>query len=391
MILYMMSGIFTRTGDTEVPVDELHAALSANQFRLEYQPKVSLATNRIVGVEALLRWDHPSLGSLPARDFIAMAQLGGSILPIGEWVLRESCGQLSAWRQAFPDTHLQLAINVSTSQLHAGLADSILSNMSQQKFDARSVSLEITETTVMSDQLAKTVEILNDLKRLGFGISIDDFGTGYSTLEHLHQLPIDEVKIDSSFVAGLGIDRRATAIVASTISMAHAMQIDVVAEGVETLDQLEALRTLGCDFAQGYFIAPPMSASDISKLLANDMAGLRLVGSDDSRRGTIGARDAEAMLLELLEMTHQATAGSLPEAAQLTPRQVEILKRLLAGDRVPRIARDLYVSQSTVRNHLSLIYRRFAVHSQDELLHLLRVRRSERDHRYTPTALPAHI
>lgn len=381
-----MSGNFPQVDATEVLLDGLHLALAANQFRLEYQPKVSLTTNRVVGVEALLRWDHPRLGSLPARDFIAMAQLGGSILPIGEWVLRESCGQLSAWRQAFPDTHLQLAINVSTSQLHAGLAESIRSIMSQEMIDANSLSLEMTETTVMDDRMMRTVETLNELKRLGFGISIDDFGTGYSSLEHLHHLPIDEVKIDSSFVAGLGIDRRATAIVASIISMAHAMEVDVVAEGVETLDQLDAIRTLGCDYAQGYFIAPPMSASDISKLLANDAAGLRLVGSNTVQGSTRSTGDAEAMLVELLEMAQQPTGGALPEAAQLTPRQIEILKRLLAGNRVPRIARDLFISQSTVRNHLSLIYRRFAVHSQDDLLHLLRVRTSQRQARHTPTA-----
>lgn len=381
-----MSGYFPEVGATEVPVDELHWALLANQFRLEYQPKVSLSTNRIVGVEALLRWDHPSLGSLPARDFIAMAELGGAILPIGEWVLRESCGQLSAWRQAFPDTHIQLAINVSTSQLHAGLAESIRSIISQELIDAKSLSLEMTVTTVMDDRMMPTVETLNELKRLGFGISIDDFGTGYSSLEHLHQLPINEVKIDSSFVAGLGIDRRATAIVASIISMAHAMHVDVVAEGVETLDQLNSLRTLGCDFAQGYFIAPPMSTGDISKLIANDVAGLRLIGSSATSPSARNTGDAEAMLLELLEMAHQSTEGPLPEAAQLTPRQVEILLRLLAGDRVLRIARDLFISQSTVRNHLSLVYRHFKVHSQDELVHLLRVRRSQRQGQYFSTA-----
>lgn len=385
MIPYIMSSIFHGVGAV-FSNDELRAALLANQFRLDYQPKMSLATNRIVGIEALVRWDHPQLGSLPARDFIAIAELGGSILSIGEWVLHESTRQLAQWRKTFPNSQVQLAINVSTSQLHAGLAESIRSSMSQQPIEPRSVWLEMTETAVVPDQLAQTIETLNELKRLGFGISIDDFGTGYSTLEHLHQLPIDEVKIDSSFVAGLGVDRRATAIVASTISMAHAMQIDVVAEGVETLDQLEALRTLGCDFAQGYFIAAPMSASDISKLLADDAAGRTLVGADLAIHGTRPAADVDALLRELLEMTLPAATGAVPESAHLTPRQVEILKRLLAGDRVPRIARDLYISQSTVRNHLSLIYRRFGVHSQDELLHVLRVRQGERDHRYTPTA-----
>ena len=356
---------------SEISIDELQEALTSEQFRLEYQPKVSLGANRLVGVEALLRWDHPQHGPLAAQEFIALAERSGVIVPIGEWVLHEAFRQLSEWRFRFANKHLKLGINISTRQLHAGLAASIRSIAATYAVDAKSVALEITETTAVEALRSQTATTLNELKALGFSIAIDDFGTGYSTLEHLHQLPIDEVKIDSSFISGLGVDRRSTANVASIINLAHAMQLAVVAEGVESVDQLHAIRALGCDFAQGYFIGAPMPATQVTQLLGAD-----------SKRCSIsvapGVDDVESLLLDIVEMTQAASEGALPEAEHLTTRQVEILRRLLAGDRVPRIARDLYVSQSTVRNHLSTVYRLFGVHSQDELLHLLRVRRDSR-------------
>ncbi len=490
-------------------VEALRHAVGANEFRLVYQPKVSLKTNRIHGVEALLRWDHPLNGLIMPGEFIPAAERSGVVVPIGQWVLREACRQMAVWHQAYSRTHLQLAVNVSARQFRTGFARTIRDAIDDAEINASSVCLEMTETTIMDD-IDSTVRILDELKDFGFTLSIDDFGTGYSSLEYLHRMPIDEVKIDRTFVAGLGSDSVNTAIVASVISLAHAMDLDVVAEGVETLEQLERLHSLGCDFAQGYFLARPITPSEIDELLAADATGqeipsrdqtrggigpsatetvlvvddaadvrmlatmsltaagfiveegdngtnalalarrltpdcvlldvsmpdmsgiavcreLRndpatagctivmlttlansadkaeafLVGADDyivkpftprelvgrvraavhRRQTTIGTvgRQVDTALLEMLHTVRERDLGEhvLTDAEHLSSRQIEILKRLLGGQRVPSIARDLYLSQSTVRNHLSAIYQRVGVHSQDELISLLRSRSRE--------------
>jgi diguanylate cyclase (GGDEF)-like protein len=496
-----------RTASTSALVEALHHAVSADEFRLVYQPKISLETNRIVGVEALLRWDHPDRGEILPDDFIPAAEVSGVIVPIGAWVVREACRQAAAWRQAYPKTRLHVAVNVSARQFRSGLSGTLRDAVEETGINASSVCLEMTETTIMDD-IDSTVEVLNELKSVGFVVSIDDFGTGYSSLEYLHRMPIDEVKIDRSFVAGLGGDGVNTAIVASVISLAHAMNLVVVAEGVETVEQLERLRTLGCDFAQGYLIATPMSPDAIDDFLAAESAGLAmpvadstgatatsliaetvlvvddtadvrmlatmsltaagfvveeagngaaalalarriipqcvlldlsmpdisgievcralrddpttagctivmlsshadpadkaeafLVGADDyivkpftprdlvarvrsavlRRQSRIGVVDhVDTALVEMLNTVREqhVTDEALSDAQLLTSRQVEILRRLLVGERVPAIARELFLSQSTVRNHLSAIYLRIGVHSQEELLSVMREKAS---------------
>ena len=215
-------------------VEALHNAVGAGEFRLLYQPKISLATRRITGVEALLRWEHPERGLIAPGEFIAAAERSGAIVPIGAWVLKESLRQAAVWQQAYPTTPLRVAINVSARQLSTELARTVSDTMNEVGIRPNAVCLEVTETMLM-ENIDQTIEILDELKALGLTVSIDDFGTGYSSLEYLHRMPIDEVKIDQSFVAGLGSDAVNTAIVASVISLAHAMHLEVVAEGVETV------------------------------------------------------------------------------------------------------------------------------------------------------------
>lgn len=254
----------------------LARALERDEFRIVYQPKVSLATDKIIGVEALLRWDHPEQGHVPPAEFIPVAEASGLVVDIGAWVLGEACRQGATWQQAYPVVPpLHVAVNVSARQFRSELADTVRTAIADSGIAAAGLCLELTETTVMDD-VSTAITVLGELKELGLIVSIDDFGTGYSSLAQLRRLPLDEVKIDKSFVDGLGADPEDTAIVAAVISLAHALDREVVAEGVETLEQLERLRALGCDFAQGYYLSRPVSAPDLTELLTRDAAGQRL-------------------------------------------------------------------------------------------------------------------
>jgi EAL domain-containing protein (putative c-di-GMP-specific phosphodiesterase class I)/DNA-binding NarL/FixJ family response regulator len=488
----------------DAQIEALRRAVAHGEFRLVYQPKVSLTTDRIVGVEALLRWHDPDDGVIGPNEFIHVAESSGLIVDIGAWVLRDACRQAAAWRNEYPRSSLTVAVNVSARQFRAGLADLVRSCLADTGLPASALCIELTETTVMDD-IETTVEVLRQLKRMGLSVSIDDFGTGYSSLEYLHRLPIDEVKIDRSFIDGLGIHGEHSAIVASVISLAHAMQREVVAEGVETAEQLERLRSLGCDLAQGFLIATPTDPDEIGRLIAADAAGERLlavapsddtgsllqnevvlvvddaadvrqlaqmsltaagfvveeagsgaagvtmarrlqpscvlldlnmpgmnglevckelraqaetrgctivmlttsveaadkaeaflIGADDyiikpfaprdlvsrvraaikRRRDTVSSvgRQIDAVLLDMLKVARDQAPeiDLMSESEKLSTRQLEVLRRLLAGERVPSIARALYLSQSTVRNHLSVIFQRLGVHSQEELIQLLR-------------------
>jgi diguanylate cyclase (GGDEF)-like protein/PAS domain S-box-containing protein len=488
----------------EAQVEALRRALVNDEFRLVFQPKISLGTDRIVGVEALLRWDDPELGLISPADFIPAAEASGLVVPIGTWVFGEACRQAAIWRNEYPRSTLTVSINVSARQFKAGLADIVRAALDEAGVEPSTICVEMTETTVMDD-IETTVVTLEELKEMGLTVSIDDFGTGYSSLEYLHRMPIDEVKIDKSFIHGLGVNNEQSAIVASVISLAHAMGRDVVAEGVETNDQLERLRSLGCDLAQGYLIARPMPAGEIGPLIAADAAGERmliddrnddaspiavsetvlivddvadirqlammsltasgftveeagsgaaalalakslrpdcvlldlnmpdmsglevckalraepengastivmltasadaadkaeafLVGADDyivkpfsprdlvsrvraamkRRRETVSSvgRQIDVVLLDMLKVARDQTpeVTTLAGAEKLSTRQLEVLGRLLAGERVPAIATALFLSPSTVRNHLSVIFQRLGVHSQQELIQLLR-------------------
>lgn len=260
----------------------LRQALDKGEFQVVYQPKVSLLTDRIVGVEALMRWNHPKR-SIPPLEFIPVAEETGLIVPIGAWVLGQVCRDASRWRTALPgDRPLTVAVNVSPRQFVPGLATSFGQIIAEAAIDPATVCLEITESMIMQDpELA--IATLRELKVLGLQISIDDFGTGFSSLAYLKRFPVDELKIDKSFIDGLGHHPEDTAIVAAIVGMAHALDLRAVAEGVEAADQLERLRTLGCDTAQGYFLGRPACAADIDDLLIVDAGA-----SSGRERGTSG-------------------------------------------------------------------------------------------------------
>ena len=246
--------------------NRLRQAIQNQELVLQYQPLIDLETGQIRGAEALVRWQHPDLGLLPPGEFISLAELSGLIVPIGEWVLRTACAQARAWQLAgFP--HLTMAVNLSARQfLQSDLLHQVKEALGASGLAAESLDLEITESNAMQSA-ELSISLLWDLKNLGVRLSMDDFGTGYSSLNYLKRFPIDRLKIDQSFVRDVTSDPDDAAIASAMIAMAHSLQLTVVAEGVETEDQLAFLRGQRCDEMQGFLFSRPVYADAFEELL----------------------------------------------------------------------------------------------------------------------------
>ncbi len=245
---------------------QLRRALERDQFVLYYQPKVDVAAPRIVGAEALLRWRHPELGMVPPTRFIPVAEDTGMIVEIGEWVLREATRQLKAWSmQGLPP--ISVSVNVSGAQFRQPrLLETVRKTLEASGAAPDSLILELTESMLM-DGASANVEMLTRLKATGVKLSMDDFGTGYSSLTYLKRFPIDELKIDRAFISGIPAERDSMAIVAAIVAMARALGLKVVAEGVETEEQLRFLRVLRCEVYQGYLCSRPVPPEPFADLL----------------------------------------------------------------------------------------------------------------------------
>ncbi len=243
----------------------LRRALERDEFRLHYQPQVDLTTGKIVGVEALIRWQHPELGLIPPGRFIGLAEETGLILPIGEWVLRKACEQSRAWQRAGLQ-EVPVAVNLSAKQFSANIAATVKSILDETGLDPKLLELELTESLSMEDP-ESTFEILRTLKDTGISLAIDDFGTGYSNLNYLKRFPVDKLKLDQSFVRDLISDPDDLSISRAVIAMAHSLRLKVIAEGVETEGQLALLAQNGCDEMQGYFFSRPVDEAAIAHLL----------------------------------------------------------------------------------------------------------------------------
>ena len=248
--------------------NDLRRALERGELRLEYQPVVSLKNFSIVGVEALLRWRHPERGDVPPSEFIPIAEDNGLIEPIGRWVLEQACRQGAEWYRARPDAApINISVNLSAVQVtRRSLPDTVASVLRSTGLDPACLSLEITETVMVRDAEGLS-EILGALKALGVRLVLDDFGTGYSSLSYLTRLPLDVLKVDRSFVDGLGSEPRDTAITETIIAMSRALSLDVVAEGVETPDHVRELSRLGCGLAQGFHFSRAVPAPEITHAL----------------------------------------------------------------------------------------------------------------------------
>ncbi len=247
---------------------DLRQALDKRQFVLYYQPEVELSTRRIVGLEALIRWQHPERGLIPPMDFIPVAEETWLILPIGDWGLSEACSQIRRWSRENPDCAApRVCVNLSASQFaREGLADHVEALLRQSGVSSRLLGLEMTESSLISDH-GTALEVLGSLRRLGVSLRMDDFGTGYSSLNHLHSLPFDVLKIDRSFVTRMTGGDQPLQIVRTIVELARVLGMDVVAEGIETHEQYSLLRQLGCRFGQGFLFSPPVPAEAIREML----------------------------------------------------------------------------------------------------------------------------
>jgi EAL domain-containing protein (putative c-di-GMP-specific phosphodiesterase class I) len=246
---------------------ELREAIGRDELRLFYQPIVSVTDGALVGVEALIRWQHPRRGLLLPAEFIPLAEESGLIVPLGRWVLEEACRQSVRWHESSPEwPPPRVSVNLSARQITDELPAIVTDAFKLTGAHASRLTLELTETLLMEGAQSAT-DVLAALRELGVRIALDDFGTGYSSLSYLQRFPLDVLKLDRSFVSELGITPSASQIVAATIDMARAFGMSVVAEGVESEDQLQRLQDLGCHFAQGYYFARPQPPEAIAALL----------------------------------------------------------------------------------------------------------------------------
>ena len=250
---------------------ELHHALERNELELHYQPQVDLITNSIVGAEALIRWNHPKRGRITPDKFIPLAEESGLIRPIGEWILDHACRQMQAWHNEGLN-ELKIGVNLSGVQFkQSDLFHNITQILFNSSLEAEYLELELTENILM-ENIPTNVQKLNLLKKLGVKIALDDFGTGYASLGYLHQFPFDILKIDACFVRNIDSNRVSAVIVENTISMAHQLGLQVVAEGVETEAELNFLKHVQCDVVQGFWLSRPLGAKDFQKLVMNRMS-----------------------------------------------------------------------------------------------------------------------
>ena len=250
---------------------DLRRAITRKEFFVHYQPIVSLETGRVTSFEALVRWRHPERGLVMPGDFVPVAEETGLIIPLGQWVLNEACRQMREWqRNGFADESVTMSVNLSSRQFsQADLIEQISAGLRESGLKAASLKLEITESMVM-ENIDTAIDMLMQLRGLGVGLSIDDFGTGYSSLSYLHRFPIDTLKIDRSFVTQMTDNSENAEIVRTIVTLARSLDMAVVAEGVETADQLRQLGELGCDYGQGYLFSRPVGAGQAAELLTDE-------------------------------------------------------------------------------------------------------------------------
>jgi diguanylate cyclase len=259
--------------------NELKQALARNEFELYFQPLVHLADETLAGFEALIRWNSPLRGPVGPDQFLKLAEEAGLIIAIGHWVVGAAVRNFATFQRAFGDTRdLFVAINVTKHYLHDDqFLDDLAGGAEAYGLKPKQIKIELTES-VLIDDTEGAITWIKRCKQLGFRVSIDDFGTGYSSLGYLHRLPVDELKIDKSFVETMIIDHRSMAVVRAIVGLADGLDLDVVAEGIETKEQAEALRGLGCVYGQGYRFARPLTAIQVMSSIAGEATKVRSAG-----------------------------------------------------------------------------------------------------------------
>jgi EAL domain-containing protein (putative c-di-GMP-specific phosphodiesterase class I) len=258
--------------------DEIRRGLDRGEFAVHYQPVLRLRDRSVVGFEALVRWNHPRRGLVLPGEFIPVAEETGLIVPIGGVVLDAACAQARAWREALAGRDLTMSVNVSARQFRdPSLGPSVRSALDRAGLDPSALVLEVTESIAMEDSEVAQAR-LHELKAVGVRLAIDDFGTGYSSLAYLRRLPVDILKMDRSFVEGIVGGGEGYALASVIVRMGETLHLDTIAEGVEQAAQVAALQRMGCDLAQGYFLAPPMAPADVEIALTGISGALAPAG-----------------------------------------------------------------------------------------------------------------
>jgi diguanylate cyclase (GGDEF)-like protein len=262
--------------------NDLRRGMAAGEFELSFQPVISASSGRIITAEALLRWRHPRRGVIGPSSFVPLAEETGLMIPLGEWVIHEACRYGAAWRLGH-GAEVRVAVNLSATQFrHQNLVEVIRAALAAGNLDARCLEIELTESAVMTNP-EESAGVLKQLRKMGVTVAVDDFGTGYSSLSYLRRFPIDKLKVDRSFVRDLPTSRTDESIVRAIITLAHSVGLQVVAEGVETEEQLRCVRTLGCDHWQGYYCCEPQPAEAFGAMLREQLSGRSAPGDAGAR------------------------------------------------------------------------------------------------------------
>jgi diguanylate cyclase (GGDEF)-like protein/PAS domain S-box-containing protein len=365
------SGLNIQSYRTFIIQNDLRKAIERDELTLVYQPRIDIETNKITGAEALIRWNHPSWGTISPVEFIPIAEETGQIVEIGEWVLRTACKQNKVWQKAgLPPT--RIAVNFSPQQfLQKNLINTIEEILTEADLSPNWLEVEITESVLMGNETSIT-STLNKLKKIGVSISIDDFGTGYSSLNYLRRFPVDTVKIDKSFIQGISTNSsESKALISTIITLAHVLKMSVIGEGVETQEQLDVLKEYKCEEMQGYLFSPPILPTEFETLL---LANTNQDNAEDavflnneqvaaalplSPKGIIPSTEIN----ENKEILAKAL-DSIKVLYSISTREMDVFELIVKGLSNKEISDKLFISEHTVKNHITKILQKLNVHDR---------------------------
>jgi diguanylate cyclase (GGDEF)-like protein/PAS domain S-box-containing protein len=363
------TGMNIQSYRTFIMQNDLRKAIEREELILVYQPKVEIESGKVKSAEALLRWNHPNWGTISPAEFIPLAEESGQIVEIGSWVLRKACEQSKAWKDA-GFRPIPISVNVSAQQfLQKDLIENTQRIFSETKVSPELIEVEITESMLLGNDEIIT-RTLNQLRKMGIKVSIDDFGTGYSSLSYLNRLPLDTLKIDRTFIQEISESSKSKSLISAIISLAHGLNMNVVAEGVETEEQLKFLKLHHCQEAQGYLFSPPVSPRDFEGFLTHQQKETSL------RKGIIYlenkvvrpkvAEEAATVVENNPEggPSQQILVAALERTKNIysiSSREMDVFKFLVNGLSNKEISDELFISEHTVKNHITRIFQKLAV------------------------------